>query len=274
MANDAFSNYIENLIVDHQWRTATFAKPAALYFGLLSTAASDGVTVTELSGTGYARVAKTPGATDFTVSGNAVSNASAITFPSPGAAWGTATHMAIYDAASGGNLIAWSLLTASKVIGASDPAPQFAIGEFTFTYNSTSNALANKVLNHIFGATTWAKPTGLNFAFYTAAPSAAGGGTEVSGGSYARVTVAPSDANFAATQGGNTGASSGTGGSTANSAAITFPAPTANWGAVLAVGVFDNLGMFVGWGSFAAQNVNAGDAAPVIAIGALTWAIN
>lgn len=71
----------------------------------------------------------------------------------------------------------------------------------------------------------------LYFALFTAAPSDSGGGTEVSGGSYARVQYDPSDSNWSAPSGGN--------GQTQNSNAITFPTATADWGTVVAVGVFD-----------------------------------
>lgn len=265
MTNAAFSDYTENKIIDHNFRTNTWTRATTLYFALLTAAPTDAGGGTECSGTGYARVAKTPGVTDFTISGNVASNATAITFPAPGAAWGTATHIAIYDAASVGNLIAWDTLTASKVIGGADPAPTFGIGAFTFTYNSTSAAFANKVLTHIFGATAWAKPTALAFAFYTAAPTSAGGGTEVTGGSYARASVTPLDANFAAPSAGN--------GVTSNSNAINFPAPTGNWGGVLAAGIFDNTGLFCGFASFTAKNVNNGDNAPSIAGGNFTWSV-
>jgi hypothetical protein len=53
---------------------------------------------------------------------------------------------------------------------------------------------------------------------------------EVSGGSYARATVACSLAAWAGTQGaGTTVASSGTSGQTSNNAAVTFAQATANW---------------------------------------------
>lgn len=53
---------------------------------------------------------------------------------------------------------------------------------------------------------------------------------EPSGGSYARVGVASSLANFAGTQSaGSTTASTGTNGTTSNNGAISFPTPTANW---------------------------------------------
>lgn len=99
---------------------------------------------------------------------------------------------------------------------------------------------------------------------YTAAPSDSGGGTEVSGGSYARVAVAPSDANW-------TGASS-TDGATDNANAITFPAPTANWGTVTHFGIFDRAtgGNLLAWAALTvSKTVNNGDPAPQFAAGAL-----
>ena len=121
-------------------------------------------------------------------------------------------------------------------------------------------------------------PTSLYVGLLTAAPSDTGGGTEVSGGSYARVTVASSMANWAGTQSaGSTTASSGTGGTTSNNNTITFPAPTANWGVVTHVGVYDvssggnpvfSMALTV------SKTINNGDAAPSYAAGALTFQID
>jgi hypothetical protein len=74
-------------------------------------------------------------------------------------------------------------------------------------------------------------PCTLYYAMFTVTPNAAGGGTEVSGGSYARVPVTNSSANFPATSGNNK----------ENAAAITFPASTAAWGTVVAWGAYDAL---------------------------------
>lgn len=108
----------------------------------------------------------------------------------------------------------------------------------------------------------------LFFALFTAAPSDSGGGTEVTGGSYARVALNPLDANWAAP---------GAGGLTDNAVAITFAAPTANWGVVTNVGVFDRLtaGNLLLHGALtASKTINNGDAAPNFPIGAfdVTWA--
>lgn len=108
----------------------------------------------------------------------------------------------------------------------------------------------------------------------TAAPSDSGGGTEVSGGSYARVTVANTLANWAGTQSaGSTTYSTGTAALTSNNNAITFPSPTANWGSVTHMGIYDNLtsGNLLYWVALAvAKTVNNGDAAPSFAAAALT----
>lgn len=65
-------------------------------------------------------------------------------------------------------------------------------------------------------------------------------GVEVTGGSYARASLATSLANWSGTQGaGTTTASSGTGGASSNNGAIAFPAPTANWGVCGAMGIYD-----------------------------------
>lgn len=117
-------------------------------------------------------------------------------------------------------------------------------------------------------------PTNVYIGLLTAAPSDAGGGTEVTGGSYARVTYASSMANWAGTQGsGTTVASSGTSGTTSNNNAITFPAPTANWGTITHWGMYDAVsgGNLLMWGALSAsKTVNNGDAAPSFAAAQLS----
>lgn len=137
-----------------------------------------------------------------------------------------------------------------------------------------SDWLENGLVDLILRGQALTLPTNLHFALFTAAPSDSGGGTEVSGGSYARVSVARSLANFAGTQSaGSTTASTGTGGVTSNNNAITFPAPTANWGVVTHWGVFDAAsgGNLVFHGALTtSKTVNNGDAAPSFAAAAFS----
>lgn len=132
--------------------------------------------------------------------------------------------------------------------------------------------LENLIVDHLFRTRTWSKPTVQYIALFTAAPSDSGGGTEVTGGSYARVNLAPLNANWTATQGGTTGDSSGSSGLVTNALAITFPAPTAGWGTVTHFAIMDALngGNMLIWDALTAQRtILSGDPAPSFAIGAL-----
>jgi hypothetical protein len=135
----------------------------------------------------------------------------------------------------------------------------------------------------ITGATAAAAtgPATLYVALFTANPTDTGGGTEVTGGSYARVAVTSSLTAWAATQSTNptptNTASTGTSGTTFNSAVVTFPAPTANWGTITGFAVFDatTAGNPLFYSALTtSKTVNNGDAAPSFAVGALTFQID
>jgi hypothetical protein len=129
--------------------------------------------------------------------------------------------------------------------------------------SAMSDYLENKLVDQIFRAQAFSFPATLHVGLFTAAPSDSGGGTEVSGGSYARVGVTASLANFSGTQGaGTTVASSGTGGQTSNNGTITFATPTASWGAVSHFGIFDAAsgGNLLFWGALTiTKTINQGD---------------
>lgn len=106
--------------------------------------------------------------------------------------------------------------------------------------SAMSNFLENALVDQLFRGQSAPTTSTLYVGLLTAAPNDAGGGTEVSGGSYARVAVTSSLANWAGTQAAaSTTASSGTGGQTSNNAAITFPTPSASWGTVTHFGIYD-----------------------------------
>ena len=121
-------------------------------------------------------------------------------------------------------------------------------------------------------------PTSLFVGLLTAAPTDSTAGTEITGGSYARVAVVSSLANWAGTQSAaSTVASSGASGTTSNNAVITFPAPTANWGVVTHVGVYDasTAGNLLFFSPLTVnKTVNNGDAAPSFAAASLTFQID
>ena len=89
-----------------------------------------------------------------------------------------------------------------------------------------TNYLEDKIVNHVFGSTTYTKPTNWYVGLLTATPSDSASGTEVSGGSYARQVCA-----FTITGSGIAEAK--------NTSSITFPTATADWGIVGWVGIYD-----------------------------------
>jgi len=93
-----------------------------------------------------------------------------------------------------------------------------------------SDFLENAVLAKVFNATAFPATATVYLALYTAAPTDAGGGTEVTGNAYARVAVTANTTNFPAPSGG----------SISNGTAITFPQATpSGWGVVTHFGIFD-----------------------------------
>lgn len=115
----SFSDYTENLVLNWLFTGNSATRPTAWYVGLFTAAPSDTGGGTEVSGNGYARMATGT----ITVAGTATTatNAAAIEFAAAsGGNWGTITHAAVFDASTGGNMIAWAALTTSRTINDGD----------------------------------------------------------------------------------------------------------------------------------------------------------
>ena len=125
----------------------------------------------------------------------------------------------------------------------------------------------NKLVDQVFRGQAFSFPSTLYVGLLTAAPSDATGGTEVTGGSYARIGVACSLANWAGTQSaGSTTASTGTSGTTSNNGVISFPTPSANWGTITHFGIYDavSAGNLMLWGPLSSSKaVFTGDAVSI-----------
>jgi hypothetical protein len=111
----SFTNFLETEVLDHVFGGNAYTAPVTLYTGLYTAAPSDTGGGTELSGDGYARQA-----TAFTVTGNTASNTDAEEWATATGSWGTITHVGVFDASTGGNLMAYGTLTASKTIATGD----------------------------------------------------------------------------------------------------------------------------------------------------------
>lgn len=136
-----FSNYTETNIVETTLRGAAFPVPAGVYVALFTADPTDAnVTANEVqtaSWPAYVRKDAADGAaisTGWTASADGVSsNAKVITFPANnGASSVTVTHIGLYDASTGGNLLYHAPLVSSKTLLVGDVL-SFGIGSITVT---------------------------------------------------------------------------------------------------------------------------------------------
>lgn len=121
------SNYLENALINATLRATTFTSPAAVYVSLHTADPTD-TGANEITASGYVRKAATFGAPS-----DGVSTTSAdITFDQANTAWGTITHVGIWDADTSGNLYYHTQLDASKTIDTGDIF-KIASGNLTVT---------------------------------------------------------------------------------------------------------------------------------------------
>tara|TARA_R110000764_G_scaffold227597_2_gene317795 strand:- start:11360 stop:11761 length:402 start_codon:yes stop_codon:yes gene_type:complete len=95
--------------------------------------------------------------------------------------------------------------------------------------SNLSDYIENKIADDLFGRTSYTIPSTFYLALYTVAPTDTGGGTEATGGSYARVTVTNNTTNFP----------SAVGGLKKLATEAVFPTATGSWGTIVAVGLLD-----------------------------------
>ena len=114
----SFTDYLEDKLLKHTFTNTAFTSPTAVYLGLFTSAPTDTGGGTELSGNAYARHAVT-----FAVSGTSptlATNSSAIEYPTATASWGTLVAVAVFDASTSGNMLAWADLASNRTVGSGD----------------------------------------------------------------------------------------------------------------------------------------------------------
>lgn len=225
----SISNHLENELLDHILKVGSYSQPTNLYIAL-STAdpTDDGSGIAEPSGGSYARLINN----DWeTAASRHTENSSAISFVQATAGWGTITHFAIFDNLTAGNMIAHGSLSSSISV-LNGNIVSFDAGAIDITWNSggLSNYLANALLDHVFGNTTYTPATNIYVALAIATITDTTDGTSItepSGGAYARKVLNT----------WNTAAS----GASSNNGAITFTQASANWGTVTHTALIDAL---------------------------------
>jgi hypothetical protein len=96
-----------------------------------------------------------------------------------------------------------------------------------------SSYLSRALANHWLGGPDYARPATVWIGLYIVAPTAAGGGTPVTGSGYARVAVTNNDTNWP-----DYGS-----GPKSNGTAVTFATATGTWSSgsdIVAFGIFDH----------------------------------
>ena len=126
----ALSDHAENLLLNFLMTTGTATRPTNWYLALYTAAPNDAGGGTEVSGNGYSRQSVSWDAASGT--GGTTSNSGAVTFTASGGNFGNVTHIGIFDASSGGNLLWHGAMAAAKQVNAGDSI-QFATGSIDLT---------------------------------------------------------------------------------------------------------------------------------------------
>tara|TARA_R100001463_G_scaffold29656_1_gene67476 strand:+ start:733 stop:1128 length:396 start_codon:yes stop_codon:yes gene_type:complete len=126
-----FTDYLEDKVLDHVFGGNAYSAPGTLYVALFTGAPSDTGGGTEVSGGSYARKSMAA----MTVSGTSpttATNGAAVEFVTATGSWGSVSHVAIMDASTSGNMLAWAALTASKSVASGDIF-RFSAGDLDIT---------------------------------------------------------------------------------------------------------------------------------------------
>ena len=240
-----FSDYSSKKVLDHIYsngRAITYVPPSALYLGLLhddgGLANNTPAEQDEVTGGAYVRKTLDGAANYFRpASGFEALLHADVDWPTATDDWGTVTHAAVFDAATGGNVLLWSPLTTAKLIEANDIMGVLA-GELVASLASVgmSSYSAKKALDHLLAngrAQTYTPPSTLYVALFTSSgglsSNTPASQTEVSGGAYVRKLLDGTNnylgpaADFAA----------------ALHADIEWAIATSNWGTITHLAVMD-----------------------------------
>lgn len=124
----AFSNFLENELLDHTLAVAAYTAPGTVYLALYTSDPGDDNSGTEVSGGGYARQVISFNA----ASAGSASSSTEETFTASGGNWGNITHIGILDASTAGNLLYHGALSSSKTVNDGDSLV-FSSGDVTIT---------------------------------------------------------------------------------------------------------------------------------------------
>lgn len=180
-ATDYFENRMLNLM-----RGQSITAPTNVYLALfLSNPTDTGTGGTEISYTNYARQAVTFSAPAASGTGLMIQNSAQISFAEATAAVGTVTHIALYDALSGGNMLLYGQLDTPLVIQAG-VTPVFRANSIRWIWSGNlTPTYRAAIMNTLRGVSC----SGFDPYIALCNGDPTGSGSEFSGGGYARIAV-------------------------------------------------------------------------------------
>ena len=221
----SLTDFAENKLLNLTLKnTAWTVASGSTYLGLMTAAPNEnGTTNNEVSAAWYARKQPTSGWNVATTTG--ITNNGASTWSSVTGSSVTVSHVGLFDALSGGNLLWYIALTSPKLFGVGGtPNIGNALLNITVPTGGISNFLIPKWLDHMTGRAAYSPSASVYLAMYTSNPTAADSGTEIviGTGGYARQAITFSTA---------------TTGTTSNSADISFGTASASLGNISHYGI-------------------------------------
>lgn len=221
MAN--LTNYAEKKMLDKTLGIADYAAPTPHLALLTASPGETGSLAAEVSGSGYARVDLASKMTATVLGTGLCTNSAALAFAASGGDWGAITHVAVCDAASGGNVLLYAPLFSAQLVldgGLLEFVPDaFSIFAVISNPNGLTQYTAKKWLDHLFNIASFTMPTSIHLAALSADPTSAGLLTnEIATGGYGRqaLTGLMDETEL------ETGIS-------INNTGLVFPVPTANY---------------------------------------------
>ena len=234
----SISDFWEDEMLDHVLGTGAYTAPT-IYVGLSTADPLDDASGNAEPGDTYGRIAH---ASWGTAASRTTDNTGSVTFATAGASWGTISHWTLWDAITGGELLAHGSLAVSKAVDDGN-TPSFADGELAVTFSASgvgggwTDVLVHEMLDHVFGVGSYTAPT-IYWALSTTTPTDAGPNVSEPSppNGYAREAHSAYDVS--------------SGGASENTGIITFDTPSGTWGTVTHCAMYDALtvGNCLMWG--------------------------
>ena len=128
----ALSNFLRDKLINHCFRGQQYTAPQAIWIGLFVEDPNSAGTMQEVSAADYQRI-NAMGRLDPPVNG-ITRNSDALVFTSGAiASWGTIRASAIFDAATGGNMLIGAPLEQIRTVVPGDPV-RYDVGELVISF--------------------------------------------------------------------------------------------------------------------------------------------